>query len=354
MTPVEYRAKLHADIANQIVTSIEAGVLPWRQPWVASKNTGFPTNFITGKRYRGVNPMILWLASTKSGYQSKFWGTPNQWISIGGNFKGQTTTPVVFYKPFVVKEKDANGNLILENGKPKQKKIFMLRGYRILNAEQIQPPSIQFLEKFSEKELMALATRIHLRDRNKLVGKKLMEAIHQKVAKTINALLPKQTHETSMYNFKPAEDLIKKSGVIIKYGNAANYSPDGYPNSDFITIPDKSKFDHLGHYYETIFHEISHWSEKRVGFHANKREMGIYAFYELVAEISACYLCVELGVPFTNEMLPQAASYLKGWLDQIKQDPKFLFQASTKSSRIVDFLFGDSYEEEKDEETNAA
>jgi antirestriction protein ArdC len=64
---------------------------------------------------------------------------------------------------------------------------------------------------------------------------------------------------------------------------------------------------------------------------------GQYAMGELVAEIGACYLARELGVP-ASENLSNHVAYLGHWLKAMKDDPKFIFQASALASRAADYL----------------
>jgi antirestriction protein ArdC len=58
---------------------------------------------------------------------------------------------------------------------------------------------------------------------------------------------------------------------------------------------------------------------------------------ELVAEIGACYLARELGVPASDNLTNHVA-YLANWLKAMKSDPKFIFQASVLASRAADFI----------------
>ena len=48
---------------------------------------------------------------------------------------------------------------------------------------------------------------------------------------------------------------------------------------------------------------------------------------ELIAEIAACYLTNELGIP-NAEPLENHAAYLQSWLKSMKSDPNFIFKAA--------------------------
>ncbi len=58
-------ASLHDEITSSIVAEMEAGRLPWVQPWGSSGVSGplaMPKNAATGRSYSGINVLILWEA----------------------------------------------------------------------------------------------------------------------------------------------------------------------------------------------------------------------------------------------------------------------------------------------------
>lgn len=64
----------------------------------------------------------------------------------------------------------------------------------------------------------------------------------------------------------------------------------------------------------------------------------IYAFHELVAELSAAFLCAELQI--TNAPRADHAQYCASWLDVLKGDTKAIFTAASLATRTVDYLNG--------------
>jgi antirestriction protein ArdC len=47
--------EIRQKITDQIVNVLKSGSLPpWRKPWRSDPNSGFPTNVVSGQRYRGV------------------------------------------------------------------------------------------------------------------------------------------------------------------------------------------------------------------------------------------------------------------------------------------------------------
>ena len=142
-------------------------------------------------------------------------------------------------------------------------------------------------------------------------------------------------------DFQPAEELISATQADIRYGGDKAYyrrpTPDGsFPNhreGDFICVPPKATFDPPWAFYETVLHELAHWSEVRTCFN------GTYALGELVAEIASCYVAAELGIP-QGEGLGNHAAYVKHWLDAMRGDRNFVFRAAKQASKATDYLLG--------------
>ncbi len=66
MSRTTTRRDLYADITASIVTKLEAGTLPWRCDWQRSGGAspfGPIPRRATGEQYRGINVLLLWMAS---------------------------------------------------------------------------------------------------------------------------------------------------------------------------------------------------------------------------------------------------------------------------------------------------
>ena len=86
----QIRERITATIVEALKTG---GLPPWRKPWATDPNAGFPCN-MTGRKYRGINPLLLQIASMRFGFKSKWWGTWNQWQKVGGKvMKRPDTVP---------------------------------------------------------------------------------------------------------------------------------------------------------------------------------------------------------------------------------------------------------------------
>ena len=293
-------------ITTTIIEALTTGSLPpWRQPWLNDPNAGFPMNIVSKKQYRGINPLLLQIAAMKHGFQGKWWATFKQWHELGGQVMrrpnnvepGQWGTTIVFWKPIQVTEED-------ENGKEKEKTVFVMRTYVVCNLDQIQGERLD-----------------HLR-----VGNSIPDT-------------------DSITRFENADKVIESTGAEIRLGgNSAYYNR----RADYIQIPLREQFN-ASEYYETVLHELIHWTESRLDWNRND---GGYAMGELIAEMGSCFLATELGIPIA-ENLPNHASYLQNWLKAMKSDHNFIFQAGTQASRAADFILSFSRVEQPNEEVMA-
>jgi hypothetical protein len=56
------RSTLYDEVTARIVAEMEAGRVPWVQPWgrVGGTGPGLPRNARSGRTYSGINVLILW------------------------------------------------------------------------------------------------------------------------------------------------------------------------------------------------------------------------------------------------------------------------------------------------------
>ncbi len=80
------RANLYDEITDKIIAELEAGRVPWVQPWgtaAAQAPLGLPKNAATGRSYSGINVLILWGAVIEHGFPGQGWLTFRQALSLG-------------------------------------------------------------------------------------------------------------------------------------------------------------------------------------------------------------------------------------------------------------------------------
>lgn len=138
------------------------------------------------------------------------------------------------------------------------------------------------------------------------------------------------------------DSFVANTGAVIRHTNEgkACYTP----SLDAITMPNRSLFSATKTstatecYYSTELHELGHWTGHKSRL--DRLEIGNkkgYAFEELIAEIMAAMLCADLGV--SASLRADHLQYLKGWLEALNKDVKFIFSAGAKAQEAVDYLF---------------
>jgi len=102
------RASLYDEITDKIIAELEAGRVPWVQPWgtaAAKAQLAMPKNASTDRQYSGINILILWGAVIERGFTGQSWLTFRQALSLGGHVrKGERGTTVVYADRFVPKD----------------------------------------------------------------------------------------------------------------------------------------------------------------------------------------------------------------------------------------------------------
>src|SRR3954471_16044513 len=84
------RASLYAEITDRIIAELEAGRVPWVQPWGTSAikaPLAMPRNALTLRGYSGINVLILWGAVIEHGFSGQTWLTFRQALGLGGHVR---------------------------------------------------------------------------------------------------------------------------------------------------------------------------------------------------------------------------------------------------------------------------
>jgi antirestriction protein ArdC len=285
----------YAVVTEKIINLLEAGIVPWRRPWTS---TGLPRNLVSKKPYRGLNFFLL----SASKYVSPFWLTLHQANQLGGHVrKGEESTVVIYWKIDDVKQRPEDG----EESEEKTRRRFLLRQYRVFNLEQCELPKA-VLDKLPK-------TETHQNDP--------IDAVEKIIAGMPN----------------PPE--------IVRAGSKAFYSPI----TDRVTLPPRELFVSAHEESATKLHEYSHstGSPKRLDrksiTEAAPFGSPTYSLEELVAELSAAYLCAEAGI--SNSVVENQAAYVSGWLKKCRDDRRLLIHAAVLAQRAADFILNRSCSE---------
>ena len=281
---------VYSIVTERIIELLEKGTVPWHKPWNAE--LGMPRSLSTGKLYRGVN---VWLLGS-SDYASPWWGTYQQIHEHGGQVrKGQRSTLVVFWKRTERTVTDE------ETGEETERQGFLLRYYRVFNAEQcdgLQVPEIPGGDVHDHEPI---------------------EAAQAIVDGYVNA---------------------DGAPRLIFGGDRACYSP----SLDVLRMPERHAFETAEAFYSTLLHEMTH-STGHANRLARKDLLEFHSFgdpsysrEELVAEMGASMLSGLAGIDQVT--LPGSAAYLSHWITVLKGDVRLVVTAAAQAQRAADFIIG--------------
>jgi len=286
----QHRPSLYQEITEKIIAELEAGSVPWVQPWgtaAVKAPLAMPRNAATRHRYSGINVLILWGAVIERGLAGQSWLTFRQALGLGGNVrKGEKGTTVVFAHRFT------------PDGERKR-----------AERDGDEPGAVAFLKRFT----------VFNTDQCENLPKELATP---PAPQCENLILPH------------AEALISATGADFRIGGErAFYSP----SDDFIQVPRPDAYLEPINWHRTALHELGHW----VG-HASRlaRDLSgafgsaLYAKEELIAEMTSAFVCASLGIVPTV----RHADYIRTWLDVLREDNRAIVRAASQASKAADYL----------------
>lgn len=286
----EYRENL----ASMFVHVLEEKQLEWKQDWQGK--FGNPFNGISGYRYHGINSLNLSLIAAARGYEDPRWATFNQVREKGWklkNAKGQGVK-VEYWFPFDKEKKKAIswGEFRMIEEKSKGRYLILPHYSTVFNASLIEGiPRLPEPEKqqISPDELVS-----------KISGNMEVEIIHEE-------------------------------------GNRAYYSL----REDKVHLPKPEYFFSNYAYGSTALHELAHatGAPNRL----NRDMAGIagspaYAYEELVAEISSCFMSANLSMPQDKNHIENHKAYVQFWIKAIKEKPETLVKAVQQAEKVAGYL----------------
>src|SRR6185312_9991524 len=161
MIATETKTDIYQRVTDSIIEQLEKGTRPWMRPWSVGGTGGMPLRH-DGTKYKGINTLILWIASEAKGYTSPHWMTYRQAQSFDAHVRsGEKGSPVVYWDTFTKED---------NNGDPK--KIPFLKQYTVFNADQIEglperfkttpPASLNQGEKIESAEKFIRGTKAEI------------------------------------------------------------------------------------------------------------------------------------------------------------------------------------------------
>lgn len=388
-------------LAKLLLESLEKEQLPWEAEWNNIRMPFQSYNYNSGKKYRGLNILLLESVSQKMGYISNAWMTYNQ-VKERHDEESQAlleqleknhdliedaaARDVSFMNPEKYDEAETKlkESLSSEYGvannsqealveKYNQELAGMMKVYPDLfkdsAIEELQPPCwhlenaknrgvpIEFYQPYDRKNHKNLTIKEYddimkgddenRKDEVTIIIKNyivfngsLIKHIRLKEEERMNRL--GQSNERTV-DVEMADDILntymRNEGIRLNE-DISNAQAFYAPGTDSITLPSADNFSSFEGYLATKAHEAIHstGTEKRLN-RDQGRSYGDdkYAIEELVAETGSAMLCAELGISDESRVKNHTA-YFQSWASQVKKEPEKIFQAIKNADRAVDFV----------------
>jgi antirestriction protein ArdC len=282
------RQSLYSEVTGRVIAELEQGRLPWVQPWDgAACGCSMPYNAGTGRRYSGINVLILWAVVIEGRYASQRWLTYRQVQAAGGNVrKGERGTTVCYADRFTPKGEEARA----QDEDRDARQIAFLKRFTVFNVDQCEG---------------------------------LPEALTS---------VPEVAAEVDI--LPQVQALIDASGADFRVGGGEAYYS---PGADYVAVPPQAAFGEPINWYRTALHELGHWTGHRSRLDRNQRGAfgsADYAREELVAEMASAFACASLAIQPTV----RHADYIGSWLAVLRDDEKAIFRAASSASKAADYL----------------
>ncbi len=299
--PFTDRRDHYQEVTDRIVAALEAGTRPWKQPW-ENGAPGSPVNATTGRRYHGINVLLLSMTSFTLGGDPRFCSYKQASDRGWQVRKGERGTTVFFFKRMLVEDRDA-----APDAEDRTRAVPMLRAYTVFNGSQIEG---------------------------------------------IPAYVAPDVTEAPWRRPEAADIILTHSKAVVRIGgDKAFYSP----SLDYIQLPEPVSFKSPQDFAATALHEAAHWSGAS---HRLDRDLtgrfgtAAYAQEELRAELASVFIGGTLGLPCD---IPNHASYIASWVRKLKEDKREIFRAAADAQRIADYLlaFHPDYAEDTGDEMDS-
>lgn len=305
-TPGTTRASAEQRLVDTVIALMEQGTNPWRRPW-DSQAGGHHRNLVSGRRYRGANPVLLALGQQLRGSSLPYWCGFVE-AKSAGLVPRRGARAVAVLRPQVhrrsPREDDSTGGASESaTSSAVSRQWVSYRPCPVFNAID-------------------------------LVGDGLAELIRRRREQACQEL------RAEPERLGQAESVLGRWDVEVCHGGAmACYQPE----HDRILLPERQAFHRIGAYYATWAHEAIHSTghPTRLGRDLSGRidgdapSLAAYAREELVAELGAALLGdrMEIGSEISHH-----AAYLDHWVRLLRQTPTLLYRLLSEARRAADLI----------------
>ena len=293
-------------LVDKVLENLEKGNLFWTKGWVS----GAPESAITGKKYRGINNLLLSIISMSENYDDNRWATFNQMEEKGWTFK-----------------KDEDGKSVAKN------KGVTIEYYEMRDKETKKRFDRSILDGMTAEEQREYMDKnvYWLRKYYRVFNCALMDGVPQKEKTQINDNDKNDRVESIL-------DYWDKNEAKIVYGGSQAFYKS---STDEVHLPSRGDFKSMQEFYSTALHEIGHSTghESRLnrdlsgGFGSET-----YALEELRAEIASIFMEQDLEIEPSEGRLQNNAAYIQSWKDEITDNPNALFTAIADADKIAKYV----------------
>ena len=291
---------LYNHTTNRILEQLKQGTTPWVKPWAVL----LPFNGAKHNRYTGINVFNLLDSAEAHGFKNPRWMTWKQISNLGGTVQEEQRkkyTYIYYANKFDAKVKDAEGKVQTDDkNNPLTVRKGYLKAYHVYNVEQTEGLGAEFYTQPASRN-----TEERLED---------IESFISAVGVSVN-----ETSGDSAYFSKGLGELSKKKPKIV--------------------LPAFENFNDASEYYATVFHELAHWTgteeqQKRECYSNYHKDKTQRAEEELVAELTASFLCAYFGI----KAHAQDTSYIASWVKLLEDSEHAIFKASRLAQSAADYL----------------
>lgn len=288
MNQKEYRNKL----AEAFIHVLEEKQLEWHRGWAAMN----PVNAVKGNRYNGINRLYLSLIGEERKYQDPRWATFKQIQDKGWkleNAKGQGVH-VEYWYPYDLKER------------------------RAMTWEEYRKRDDADISRYTFYSKYAV-----------VFNGSLIQGI-PKLEPT------KKAHINQ-------EELVKSLSDSMEVPILHDGRDRAYYKivDDTIHLPMPEYFESEYEYNSTALHELAHatGAPQRL----NRNLSGCfgseeYAYEELVAEISSCFMCENLQTVQSESHINNHKAYVQDWCNAIRKNPEVLIKAVKQAEQTASYM----------------
>lgn len=294
--------------ASMIVTRIEQmQASDWKQGWVG-RVTGNPVN-IEGNKYQGCNVFWLMMDCSISNWEYPIYCTLKQANRLGAHIKkGSKAMPVIYW----------DYSITAPDGQRMKYDAYR----KLSKAERDKCRVFPFLKSYSVFNVAQ--TNLEEKQPDKMNA--LKENFGVEIAKD----------DLGMYKNEALDDMVAKQDWICRIQASKEVSGAFYsPSRDLVVVPKKEQFKISTtpediykdgqEYYSAMLHEMIHSTGTANRLNRQKGSRfgdAKYAKEELVAELGAARVGQVLG--FDKRILNNNAAYCKGWINAMREEPKFV------------------------------